>query len=151
MQDYRTLQAWQRAQEACVRLYRLTGRYPAEETYGLTTQWRRAEGARPGAARDPRGGERLSAVDIVAAIPDDHTAVLEYVVGALDAPTTLFVLTRAGVRARRLPPIDSLADAIDRFVSLTRGGAGAWAGPAPPAPTTMVRSRFVWRGCSSRG
>ena len=42
MQDYRKLQAWQRAQDACVRLYKLTGRYPAHEQYGLTTQLRRA-------------------------------------------------------------------------------------------------------------
>ena len=55
MQDYRKLQAWQRAQEACVRLYRLTGRYPAEEKYGLATQLRRAGvSVTPPATRSPR-------------------------------------------------------------------------------------------------
>jgi len=42
MQDYRKLKAWQRAQEACVRVYRLTNDYPAEERYGLCAQLREA-------------------------------------------------------------------------------------------------------------
>jgi CHAT domain-containing protein len=67
----------------------------------------------------------VTAGAIATAIPDDRTAILEYVVGALDAPTTLFVVTRAGIQPRILPPIDSLADEIDRFVSLTESGADA--------------------------
>lgn len=42
MQDYRKLKVWQRAQEACVRVYRLTPAYPAEERYGLSAQLRAA-------------------------------------------------------------------------------------------------------------
>jgi four helix bundle protein len=42
MQDFRKLKVWQRAQDACVRLYATTGGYPAEERYGLTGQLRRA-------------------------------------------------------------------------------------------------------------
>jgi four helix bundle protein len=42
MQDFRKLKVWQRAQDACVRVYRLTAPYPAEERYGLTGQMRRA-------------------------------------------------------------------------------------------------------------
>ena len=42
MQDYRKLKVWQRAQDACVRVYRLTSNYPAEERYGLCAQLRRA-------------------------------------------------------------------------------------------------------------
>jgi four helix bundle protein len=42
MQDYRKLKVWHRAQEACVRLYKLTARYPPEERYGLSKQLRDA-------------------------------------------------------------------------------------------------------------
>ena len=31
MQDYRKLKVWHRAQEACVRVYRLTAQYPLED------------------------------------------------------------------------------------------------------------------------
>src|SRR5262249_38333019 len=84
-----------------------------------------ATGASPLAGIALRDTLSLTASRIAAAIPDDHTALLEYVVGALDAPTTLLVVTSAGVQARLLPPIDSLADEIDRFVSLTESGADA--------------------------
>lgn len=42
MQDYRKLKVWERAQAACVRIYRLTGGYPREERYGLSAQLRDA-------------------------------------------------------------------------------------------------------------
>jgi CHAT domain-containing protein/tetratricopeptide (TPR) repeat protein len=69
----------------------------------------------------------LSAAGIAALIPDRHTAILEYVTGGLGAPTTLFVLTRPGpedvaVRARILPPADSLAGELTRFLALLQHG-----------------------------
>jgi four helix bundle protein len=42
MQDFRKLKVWQRAQDACVRIYRATADYPIDERYGLTSQLRRA-------------------------------------------------------------------------------------------------------------
>ena len=42
MQDFRKLIVWQRAQEMCVRVYRITADYPPEERYGLTAQVRDA-------------------------------------------------------------------------------------------------------------
>jgi four helix bundle protein len=42
MQDFRKLKAWQRAQEACVRVYHLTADFPPEERYGLSSQLRDA-------------------------------------------------------------------------------------------------------------
>ena len=78
-----------------------------------------------GATKNSRDIPLVTSSSIAAAIPDDHNAVREYVVGALDAPTTLLVVTRAGVQARLLPTIDSLSEKIDRFVSLTESGADA--------------------------
>jgi four helix bundle protein len=42
MQDYRKLKVWHRAQDACVRIYRLTAEFPREERYGLSAQLRDA-------------------------------------------------------------------------------------------------------------
>ena len=53
--------------------------------------------------------------------------ILEYVTGSLGAPTTLFVLTRRGgdsvaLRAAILPPADSLAGQLARFLALIQHG-----------------------------
>jgi CHAT domain-containing protein len=55
-------------------------------------------------------------------LPDARTALVEYVAGRDDAPSTVFVVTRAGVRAHRLAPADSLADAIARLDAMLERG-----------------------------
>src|SRR3954465_6978931 len=42
MQDFRKLKVWQRAQETCVQIYMLSGHFPVEERYGITSQLRKA-------------------------------------------------------------------------------------------------------------
>jgi four helix bundle protein len=42
MQDFRKLIVWQRAQDTCVSIYKLTAAFPAEERYGICSQLRRA-------------------------------------------------------------------------------------------------------------
>jgi CHAT domain-containing protein len=84
----------------------------------------RAEG--PDSALTRRGRQpALSAADLIAAIPDDRTAILEYVTGRRGEPTTLFVLTKAGLRAHTLPGIDSLAATVARYLALVESGADA--------------------------
>jgi hypothetical protein len=58
-------------------------------------------------------------------LADDRTAVLEYVAGPGPQPTTLFVQTRAGPRAHRLAPAESLAVDIKAFAGMVEGGANA--------------------------
>jgi hypothetical protein len=58
---------------------------------------------------------------VAAALPDDSTALLEYVTGVRGAPTSLFVVTRSGVSAHVLAPADSLASNVGRFVALLEG------------------------------
>jgi tetratricopeptide (TPR) repeat protein len=69
----------------------------------------------PGTLHRDRGA---TAAEIVAAMPDDSTALLEYAAGSEGVPTTLFVVTRGGIEAHRLPPADSLAEPVARFVAL---------------------------------
>jgi tetratricopeptide (TPR) repeat protein len=66
-------------------------------------------------------------VGVVAAsrAPDPSTAVLEYVTGSGNQPTTLFVVSASRVAAVRLPPADSAAADILAFAGLVEAGAGA--------------------------
>jgi four helix bundle protein len=41
MKDFRNLKVWERARELTLELYRMTGRFPREELFGLTSQIRR--------------------------------------------------------------------------------------------------------------
>ncbi|MBZ0300425.1 MAG: four helix bundle protein [Anaerolineae bacterium] len=42
MQDYRHLKVWQRSHQLVLGVYRLTGEFPTDERYGLTSQIRRS-------------------------------------------------------------------------------------------------------------
>jgi CHAT domain-containing protein/tetratricopeptide (TPR) repeat protein len=60
----------------------------------------------------------IGAPEIAGLLPEG-TALIEYVTGALGAPTTAFVVTRGrAAGARVLAPADSLLGAIGRFVAL---------------------------------
>ena len=47
MQDFRKFKVWQEAHQLVLNLYRLTGLFPKEEIYGLTSQIRRAASSIP--------------------------------------------------------------------------------------------------------
>ena len=85
----------------------------------------RDERSAPGTLRE-RVARQLpsapTAAEIRAALPDEHTALLEYVTGPDLAPTTLFVLTRGGLRAFTLAPLDSLGAQVTRFTTLLEEG-----------------------------
>lgn len=124
-----------RARELAERLVRARALH-AGDAAAAPASSDRATPATTSAARDasPKPAARTTAASVAAAIPDDRTAVLEYVTGVMGAPTTLFVVTRAargaagvrpdetGVRAYVLPPADSLVDDVARFVALVEGG-----------------------------
>jgi hypothetical protein len=104
----------------------LAERRRARELIDRLLQNAALERGRSGLGALPRRVDRVSAAEIASALPAG-TALLEYVTGALGAPTTLFVLTRARrgrveVRAHILPSADSLAGSVGRFLGLvTRG------------------------------
>ena len=60
-------------------------------------------------------------------LPDDHTALLEYVTGSGTQPTTLFLVTPDKTRAVTLPPADSVAADVVAFAEMVEAGAGAGA------------------------
>jgi hypothetical protein len=75
----------------------------------------------------------------IAALParlPDSTALLMYVAGRGE-PTTLFVVTRAGITAETLAPSDSLIGPIGRFSASLEGGS-----PARPLAARLARDLF---------
>jgi four helix bundle protein len=42
LKNYKELQVWQRAYQLCLKIYKVTQRFPKEEQYGLISQIRRA-------------------------------------------------------------------------------------------------------------
>jgi CHAT domain-containing protein len=124
--------AWARALGAVV-----AGGRPAA-AFDLAERWRarelmdrleRAAALRtdaPGRADTARrvATRPLRAADVAASLPDDRTALVAYT-GGEGAPLTVFVVRRDGVRARVLPPVDSLADRAARFGRLLESGADA--------------------------
>jgi hypothetical protein len=88
----------------------------------------RLDGAGGGGRRHaaaPAVTSATTAAAIARLLPDGQTALVEYVTGAFGAPTTAFLITRRGApspRAYILPPADSLAGAIGRFVALISKG-----------------------------
>lgn len=54
-----------------------------------------------------------------------EVAILEYLTGPRDAPTTAFVVTTGGVQAFSLSPVDRLATDVRRLVTLTEAGEDA--------------------------
>ena len=47
MQDFRNLKVWEKSHHLTMAIYRLTGTFPRHETYGLTSQLRRAAASVP--------------------------------------------------------------------------------------------------------
>jgi len=110
--DYRTLDAWQRAHQLTLAVYRATASYPASERYGLTAQTRRAVTSIPsniaeGAGRDSdRDFARFVAVAAASSNETEYQLLLArdlgYVTDATFRAITLEI-TRVRSMLTRLP------------------------------------------------
>jgi len=58
LKSYKELNVWQKAYSLCLNIYKLTGSFPGEEKYGLTSQIRRAAVSVP--SNIAKGYERKS-------------------------------------------------------------------------------------------
>ncbi len=101
--------------------FRLSERRRARD---LVDRIQRAAATRDGVA-PARQAPHPESADLANLLPDDSSALLEYVTGRGGEPTTLFVLTRAGMTARLLAPIDSLAGDLRRFLTLLESDGDA--------------------------
>jgi CHAT domain-containing protein/tetratricopeptide (TPR) repeat protein len=131
---------------------RLVERRRARE---LRDQLLRATAARarvepPGVRAPSAPAPSFAAAGVQAALPDDETALLEYATGRGPQPTTLFLVTRAAIRAFSLPPLDSLLPAVERFNAAIQGetsdsALGERLGATLLGPATAVLPRSVTR------
>jgi len=72
-----------------------------------------------------RGSVPVTAETIAASLPDERTALLEYVVGGQDVPGTLFVIQRNGLRVHALEAPRAWSAQVARFAALLEGGTDA--------------------------
>ena len=66
-----------------------------------------------------------TAAEVLRALPDGRTALLEYVGGWPGSRTTLFVLTRSGLRSYPLAGFDTLSRGLRRLTALSQSGEPA--------------------------
>ncbi|HEY7480630.1 MAG TPA: CHAT domain-containing tetratricopeptide repeat protein [Gemmatimonadales bacterium] len=64
-----------------------------------------------------------SAEQLAAEIPDEETAVVEFVGGVREGPLTVFVIQRDSIRARVLPPLGQAGGEIGRLTALLNADA----------------------------
>lgn len=83
-------------------------------------------GARSGAMpAEARGSPAVTADAIAASLPDERTALLEYVVGNAEVPGTLFVVQRSGLRVHALEAPGTWSAQVARLAALLEAGADA--------------------------
>jgi tetratricopeptide (TPR) repeat protein len=152
---------------AAVRAGRVTTAFALAErgrARELGDQLRRADVLRAANATAPRARREAGIVTLSrlqGSIPDDSTAILEYVVGRASASTTAFLVTRRRANAMLLPPMDSLTDAVDRLDALIEQdapidapartlGAGLLGRVSRALPSAIVRLVIVPDGALYR-
>jgi CHAT domain-containing protein len=89
-----------------------------------------AEALRTGVKADgkslqARAAGPVTADAIAASLPDESTALLEYLVGTRDGPATLFVVHRTGLQTYPLEVPQALSTQVARFAALLESGADA--------------------------
>ena len=89
-----------------------------------------AEALRTGVKADAkslqaRPADPVTADAIAASLPDESTALLEFIVGNQDGPATLFVVHRSGLQIYPLETQEALSTQVARFVALLEGGTDA--------------------------
>jgi CHAT domain-containing protein/tetratricopeptide (TPR) repeat protein len=114
----------------------IAGSGRTEAAFSLAERWRarvlmdlvnraaalRAEQPTTGPSGARTGAVPRSAREVVAALPDRQTALLEYVV-APHAPLTVFIVQKSGIQSLVLPQLDSLGPMVARYRTLLEDGA----------------------------
>jgi four helix bundle protein len=107
-QDYRDLIVWQKAMELTVCIYRLTQSFPKQETYGLSSQMRRAGVSVASNIAEGRG--RLN--------PAEFRQFLAMAQGSIyELETQLLVANSLGfARAEAIKQAESIANEVSKML-----------------------------------
>jgi four helix bundle protein len=108
VQRFTDIKVWQRSHALVLQLYRLTGTFPAEERFGLTSQIRRAATSVP--ANIAEGSKRRTNAE--------YARFLNVVEGSLAEVEYLLLLTRdiGYLSADQVAPLLAEADEISRML-----------------------------------
>jgi hypothetical protein len=77
--SYRDLLVWQRSMDLVEVCYKLAGSFPKDETYGLTSQLRRAVVSIPANIAEGTVETDLVSIYIFSGLPKDHFAKLRHI------------------------------------------------------------------------
>jgi len=75
LKNYKELNVWQKSYELCLRIYRITAKFPKEERYGLTSQIRRSVVSIPSNIAEGYG--RKTTVDYIRMLYISYGSVCE--------------------------------------------------------------------------
>ena len=70
LKNYKELKVWQKSYELCLKIYRITAKFPKEERYGLSSQLRRSAVSVPSNIAEGYG--RKTTVDYVRMLYPDR-------------------------------------------------------------------------------
>jgi four helix bundle protein len=75
LKNYKELKVWQKSYELCLKIYRMTTKFPTEEKYGLTAQIRRSAVSIP--SNIAEGYRRKTTLDYVRMLYISYGSVCE--------------------------------------------------------------------------
>ena len=75
LKNYKDLNVWQKSYELCLKIYRITAKFPNEERYGLTSQIRRSAVSIPSNIAEGYG--RKTTVDYIRMLYIYYSSVCE--------------------------------------------------------------------------
>ena len=75
LKSYRDLKVWQKSYNLCLKLYRITAKFPTEERYGLTSQIRRSAVSIPSNIAEGYG--RKTTVDYIRFLYISYSSICE--------------------------------------------------------------------------
>jgi four helix bundle protein len=130
LKSYRDLEVWQKAMDLVVEIYRLVGKFPRQEQYGLTLQMQRAAVSIPSNIAEGYG--RLHRGDYI-----HHVSIARGSLAELETQLTLSV--RLGFASRNdVLPIWSLTQDVGQMLTrlLSSLESKATKDPRDPRPET---------------
>jgi four helix bundle protein len=89
LKNYKDLKVWQKSYELCLKIYRITAKFPNEEKYGLTSQIRRSAVSIPSNIAEGYG--RKTTLDYIRMLYISYGSVCELETQILLAGDLVFI------------------------------------------------------------
>lgn len=111
LRNYKELNVWQRSYQLCIKLYKLTAKFPNDERYGLTSQIRRAVVSIPSNIAEGYG--RKTTADYIRMLYISYGSICELETQVLLAGDLKFIESvYLGVMKRDIEEIERMLKAL---------------------------------------